>query len=74
MSSKLSDGAQSGLPPTCVSLAELARALGVSRKTVRRALHRARIGAYVISDARNGTIRYRRAEVMAWLDQQREQH
>jgi|GEM_PF-5925625 len=59
--------------PTFISLRDLALDLGLSRKTVRRLLHGAGVKAFVLSPARNGSVRYRRHEIDSWLRQQREQ-
>jgi DNA-binding transcriptional MocR family regulator len=51
-----------------VSLRQLAQEWDCSRNTVRRVLARAGVYPYFLSDGRNGTLRYDRAEVDAFLN------
>ena len=50
-----------------VSLTTLARRLDAHRSSVRRWLHEAGVRPITVSQSRNGGIRYRWAEVEAWL-------
>jgi hypothetical protein len=50
-----------------VSLRELAIEWSARRQTVRRALERAGIRPVFLSDARNGTLRYSREDVLWFL-------
>ena len=50
-----------------VSLKALAAALQADRATVRRWLRTAGIQALVMGEGRNGGVRYKAAEVEAWL-------
>ena len=50
-----------------VSLAQLSREWSCSRSTVRRILAEAGVQPFFLSDHRNGTVRYNRAEVDTFL-------
>lgn len=52
-----------------ISLAEVARLLKLSRRTVREHLLRDGVPAYVLSEKRNASVRYRRGDVDRWLEQ-----
>lgn len=50
---------------------ELAQELSVHPTTVRRLLSAAGVRAYFLSDKLRGTVRYRLADVKAWLENSR---
>lgn len=54
-----------------ISMKELAQELSVHPTTVRRLLSAAGVRAYFLSDKLRGTVRYRLADVKAWLENSR---
>ena len=51
-----------------ISLAEIARRVKLSRRTVREHLLRDGVPAYVFGSTRNSAVRYRKRDIDQWLD------